>query len=163
MMKKLLVLCLVASACASAAIVPRTADYTCNRLNPAEFKYECLREVKGRFVDEFACGVIDRYESSGDTLYGMRVIAGGRYQIEALDACDRYTQSTSTNDCLWATKDKWFDLTALRACDRIQDANETTRCFWAIGNCNLSSSQIAECDAYATAQDTTACFRYHCQ
>lgn len=161
---RILTLGLVAfAAVAAQAIVPRSPEYVCNRLNPVELRYDCLREARGQFVDEYACGVIDRYESSTDTAYGMRLIAGGRFQMDVLEACDRYTQSGTTNNCLWTVRDRSFDPSAVRACDRIQDADETTRCFYAIGNCSLSGAQIAECDAYATGQATTACFQYYCR
>lgn len=160
---KLSVLLCAFSWAASGAIVPRTPEYVCQRLNPVDLRYECLREARDRFVDHYACGVIDRYESSPDTLLGMRAIAGGRFQLDVLEVCDRYTQSPATNGCLWAARDRVFDPSAVRACDRIQGAEETTTCLYSIADCSFSASEIAECDRYPTADATTACFRYYCR
>ncbi len=113
------------------ALTQRSGEYTCNRLG--EQKYQCLRIIRDRYVDEWASGACDRYTNIDHTLTCMDIIVNDRFQKNAVVACDRFSDSTHTNDCLAS-----------------------------ISNCSFAPEHISECDRLTTTQGTIDCFRYYC-
>ncbi len=125
----LLVLCavLLSMSQTALALTPRTGEYTCRRLG--EQTYSCLVIIKNQHVDEWASGVLDRYNDVDSTLEGMRIIVGNTYQQNAVIACDRFLYPLDTNKCLSAITNCRFSDSAVQECNRLESSTATIECF----------------------------------